>query len=307
VPKRYWRTKKLFEVSDDDCAKQTIKAILNFLAKGGDPTERAKLSAEELKYLTLLEQNVARWRKDPFKPFKVARARITAFQKSVVMKYLDNLIAWGDSLFRGDTIELINEATQIYILAADLLGQRPVEMAARAIPQVQTYNPLESKLDAYSNALATIEEFVPPGREEYFIIPPKTLPLATSPSITYFCVPKNEKLLGYWDIVADRLFKIRHCMNLKVSFIAHLSGQLSNVNFQGIVRELPLFEPPIDPALLIRAVASGADLSSAISDINAPLPHYRYFYLAGKATELCQELEALGGAILASLEKKDAG
>jgi hypothetical protein len=73
------------------------------------------------------------------------------------------------------------------------------------------------------------------------------------------------------------------------------------------VRELPLFEPPIDPALLIRAAASGADLSSAVADLNAPLPRHRYIYLSGRATELCQELKALGNAILAALEKKDAG
>ena len=41
-------------------------------------------------------------------------------------------------------------------------------------------------------------------------------------------MPQNDKLLGYWDTVADRLFKIRHCMNI-----------------EGVVRQLPLFEPPI--------------------------------------------------------------
>ena len=46
----------------------------------------------------------------------------------------------------------------------------------------------------------------------------------------YFCIPRNDKLLGYWDTVADRLFKIRHCMNI-----------------EGVVRQLALFDPPIDP------------------------------------------------------------
>ena len=41
------------------------------------------------------------------------------------MRYLDNLIAWGDQLFRRDTIESINEATQLYVLAAEILGPRP--------------------------------------------------------------------------------------------------------------------------------------------------------------------------------------
>ena len=44
------------------------------------------------------------------------------------MAYLDNLIAWGDALFRQDTGETINEATQLYVLAANLLGPRPQEV-----------------------------------------------------------------------------------------------------------------------------------------------------------------------------------
>ena len=47
------------------------------------------------------------------------------------MKYLDNLIAWGDSLFRQDTIESINEATQLYVLAANMLGPRPQRIPPR--------------------------------------------------------------------------------------------------------------------------------------------------------------------------------
>ena len=46
-------------------------------------------------------------------------------------------------------------------------------------------------------------------------------------------MPENPELIAYWDRVEDRLFKIRHCQNLA-----------------GEVRMLPLFEPPIDPALL---------------------------------------------------------
>ncbi len=30
------------------------------------------------------------------------------------------------------------------------------------------------------------------------------------------------------------------------------------MNIEGVVRQLPLFEPPIDPALLVKAAAAGA-------------------------------------------------
>jgi hypothetical protein len=96
-------------------------------------------------------------------------------------------------------------------------------------------------------------------------------------------------LLGYWDTVADRLFKIRHCMNI-----------------EGVVRQLPLFEPPIDPALLVRAAARGVDLGSVLSDLNSPAPFYRFTHMLQKALDLCVELKNLGSQFLQALEKRDA-
>ena len=102
-------------------------------------------------------------------------------------------------------------------------------------------------------------------------------------------MPQNDKLLGYWDTVADRLFKIRNCMNI-----------------EGVVRQLALFEPPIDPGLLVQAAAQGVDLNSVLSDLSAPLPYYRFGYIAQKAFEMVNEVRAMGGAMLGALEKKDA-
>jgi hypothetical protein len=38
---------------------------------------------------------------------------------------------------------------------------------------------------------------------------------STYNTLWLFCLPHNEMLYGYWDTVADRLFKIRHCMNIE--------------------------------------------------------------------------------------------
>ena len=51
-----------------------------------------------------------RGRTAPFRPHVVARYRQQAYMYKTVMAYLDNLIAWGDSLFRQDTGEAIDEA-----------------------------------------------------------------------------------------------------------------------------------------------------------------------------------------------------
>ena len=54
-------------------------------------------------------------------------------------------------------------------------------------------------------------------------------------------------------------------------------------DIEGAFREPPLFAPPIDPALLAKAAAAGIDISSALADLDAPLPHYRFTTTLEKA------------------------
>ena len=287
APQRYWQTREFFEKTNEDYQQNRLSKLFDLLARANEIRDRSDLSPAEqkdLQSLIDLEASIKAWQANPFKPHLVARMRTTAYQKTVVMKYIDNLIAWGDQLFRRDTLETLNEATQLYVLAAQILGQRPVEIPPRFTPRIETYNSLESRLDDFSNALVEIEELVSVDAE-----PGTNVPEQQPPSMLYFCLPKNDKLLGYWDTVADRLFKLRHCMNI-----------------EGVVRQLPLFEPPIDPALLVRGVAAGLDLNSLLNDVTTTLlPNYRFNALSQKATELCGELKSLGATLLATLEKRD--
>ncbi len=273
-PGRFWNTYEFRKAGQGT----PIQELMVWLA------DKKNTSEQKMQLKMLVE----RWRRNPFKPHLIARWRPTTYQKAVVMKYIDNLIAWGDQLFRRDTIESNNEATQLYILAAQILGKRPESILPSVTPKVMTYSQLEPELDAFANVLIQVENLVPPSTTNSLPSPKGTESLPTLPTL-YFCIPKNDKLLGYWDTVADRLFKMRHCMNI-----------------EGVVRRLPLFEPPIDPALLVKAAAAGVDISSALSDINAALPHYRFAVMLQKATELCNDVKALGAALLSALEKKDA-
>jgi receptor-binding and translocation channel-forming TcA subunit of Tc toxin/ABC toxin-like protein/neuraminidase-like protein len=275
---KYWITKPFFATTDLRYIKDRIDNILRMLA--GDASVPG-FSAQAKKDL---EDQVLDWRTNPFEPHRIANYRTVAYQKTVVMKYLDNLIAWGDYLFRQDSMESINEATQLYILAAEILGPRPKKMPAQAKPPLESFNELEKEFDKFSNALVEVENLVPPLAGNL----PNDGDLAPLPML-YFCIPQNDKMVGYWDTVADRLFKIRHCMNI-----------------EGVARQLALFEPPIDPAALVKAVAGGVDIASALADLNAPLPLYRFNVLLQKANEVCNDVKSLGGALLAALEKKDS-
>ena len=234
-----------------------------------------------------LKAQISEWQANPFKPHVIARLRLVTYMKAVVMRYIDNLIAWGDQLFRRDTIESINEATQLYILAAQILGRRPEQIPARARAKIQTFRTLddEAGLNGLANASVEIEGFLSPS-----VVPPsETDTINGMPLMPFFGIPGNEKLLGYWTTVADRLFKIRHCLNI-----------------EGVVRSLPAFDSPIDPALLVRAAGAGVDITSALSDINVALPNYRFNTMLQKANELCSEVKSLGNALLVTLEKRDA-
>ncbi|MCC9074418.1 hypothetical protein LNQ49_22755 [Flavobacterium sp. F-65] len=239
------------------------------------------------------DQTISEWRNKPFMPHLVARNRPVAYMKWVVMKYIDNLIAWGDYLFRQDTIESINQATQLYILAMHIMGPRPMIIPKRGITKPQTYIGLLDKWDAFGNAMVELELAAPFSNQTPLPFGAVNGELAFAniyglASSLYFCIPNNPKLMGYWDTIADRLYKIRHCENI-----------------EGVFRKLPLFEPPIDPALLVKAAAQGLSIASVINDLNTPMPNYRFYYLLQKALELCGELKSMGNALLSVIEKKD--
>ena len=58
---------------------------------------------------------------------RTERARQSVRQEDVLfMRYIDNLLDWGDSLFSQFTMESVHEAEMLYVMASDILGQRPV-------------------------------------------------------------------------------------------------------------------------------------------------------------------------------------
>ncbi|MCC7299361.1 MAG: hypothetical protein IT244_13585, partial [Bacteroidia bacterium] len=228
------------------------------------------------------------WRENPFKPHKIAARRPSAYMIKVVLQYIDNLVAWGDDLFRRDTIESINEATQLYVIANHILGKRPEFVPKRGEVNAETYDSLRVKLDDFSNAMVAMENIFPnssvasSGEETTSSV----LGLGTS---FYFCIPANDKMMKYWETVADRLFKIRHCQNI-----------------DGTFRKLALFEPPIDPGLLVQAASAGFNIRDLYTVGFSSNSKYRFQYLVQKAIELSREVQGFGAALLNAIEKKEA-
>ena len=276
TPERFWKVKP-FRTTE----VHLIEDILYNMASGQDADLRKETMA-----------TINAWEASPFEPHVVARHRTSAYMMRTVMAYLDNLIAWGDSLFREDTIESINEATQLYVLASNILGPRPQSVPREeSVANSRTYAEIRKNLREDDTArelenAIRFNEMPPPsdgGGEARFSM------VATIGRTLYFCLPRNEKLLGYWDMVADRLFKIHNSLNI-----------------EGVFRQLPLYEPPIDPGAIAKAKAAGVDVSSAVSAANQPVPKARYRVLAEKARAICNDLKSLGGQLQSALEKEDS-
>jgi hypothetical protein len=274
---RYWKVLpfKIYR-------KENLEKLFNKLNKETDRSSPDYTPDSEL------SDNVSEWRDNPFDPHLVASNRPLAYMKNVVIKYVENLIAWGDSLFRQDTMESVNEAIQIYVIANHILGPYPEFVPKRGEIKSESYDSLRNKWDDFSNALVELENIFPYSSEVSVSSTSTSTNLLGAGPALYFCIPSNEKLLEYWDTVADRLFKIRHCQNI-----------------EGVERKLALFAPPISPDALIQAASQGLSLGSILADLSSPPPIYRFTYLIQKANEFCAEVKGLGSALLATLEKKD--
>ena len=278
---RYWKFLPFFVNKDAD------KSILQML---GLPTKRDMLPDR-----TALSSLVDKWKNDPFNPHLIARYRKVAYQKYVVMKYLDALIGWGDQEFAKDTTESVNLAIQFYLLAAELLGPKNAEAPEPEPMSALTANDLLSNTDSLGNAFIEYENSALIGRDKAKVLNARAMDAKARrtgnivESMFYFTVPRNDTLFSYWDTVADRLYKIRNSLNI-----------------QGVKRTLALFAPPIDPGMLVKARAMGISIDSILNSSNEPTSIYRFRVIVKLAVDMAKDACQMGRDLLSILEKQDA-
>ena len=285
-PERYWVTLPFRENARE-------QVTITYKEAGQDKPDNYRIEGI-LENLTKNADQVRAWRNNPFKPHIIAQFRTAAYQHQVVIKYINNLISWADMLFREDTMESINEATMLYMLAGEILGPRPnkvVNPLSRAGDH--SFNELKDGLDSFGNAKTDAN--LPLYIENNLLVNDNSVLASHRGSelqkldIAYFSTPSNDAMLACWDAVGDRLYKIRNSLNI-----------------DGVFRKLALYEPPIDPAMLVRAAAAGVSLKDALSGGGSAPRVYRFRTVIQKAAEFCQDVKALGEKLLSALEKKDS-
>lgn len=221
---------------------------------------------------------------DPFDPYVIAKQRTTAFEKYIIKSYVDNLIDWGDMLFAKKSWEALNQATMLYVRAWDLLGHKPIKKGNFTV-EAKTFEELKSNQG--SGALRKLEAELPSTNTQSVKIQSTNEIYDMAKYGCYFCKPGNEEFIGLWDKVEDRLYKIRHCLDIT-----------------GKRLELPLFQAPIDPRQLIQTI-SGSGSSVTVPSIDQ-LPYYRFSYMVAYARSIVETVIQFGSELLGVLEKRDA-
>ena len=157
---------------------------------------------------------------------------------------------------------MIAEATQLYIFAAQpprRAGRREIEKADAAAQDLRPDPPRARRLRQRGGD----------DREQHRRLrsrrggepAPRSRCAAQS---LYFCIPRNPKLMALWDTVEDRLFKIRHCLNI--------DGLATSCRSSPPDRSGPAGPRP-------RRRARPADV---LADLAAPRAPYRFSYLIGR-------------------------
>ncbi|MDR0773678.1 MAG: hypothetical protein LBE46_05200 [Wolbachia pipientis] len=219
---------------------------------------------------------------DPY--MEAEKKKKNSFEKYVIVSYVDNLIDWGDMLFSKNSWEGINQATMLYIRAWSLLGNKPEK---KKKPSIETQNICELSNGKYTT-ICQVEAAIPRSTRKNTRSRSGAAArvLDTTVYCNYFCTPENKEFIDLWERIEDRLYKIRHCLDIK-----------------GKRLELPLFQPPIDPRQLVSAAAGGGAIG--VPQV-VQVPHYRFKYMISYAKSIADTVTQVGSELLNVIEKKDA-
>ena len=207
------------------------------------------------------------------------------------MEYVSNIVEWGDSQFLLNTWESLTSATMMYVWAYDLLGPKPQQIGTVRQGEAKSYDEIEKFYEGAGKIpqfIIDLEKKIQKYGEEHDFIPvSEEVPF--NDIRAYFGVPENDQILLLWDIVEDRLYKLRNSLDIN-----------------GAPRITALFEPAVDINAMVKAAAAAADAAPEGLTRHSGLYPYRFSYIIEQAKALASQLTQLGVSMLSALEKNDA-
>lgn len=209
---------------------------------------------------------------DSTDPDAVAQADPMHYKLATFMKYLDILVARGDSAYRQLERDTLNEAKMWYVQALKLLGNE-TELLEDDVWSAPTL------IDA-----ATITHQAKPSVNDE---KKETTLSRTANTLTSLFLPQiNEKLAQYRDTLKSRLFNLRH-----------------NLSIDGQSLSLPMYATPADPkALLITAVNQSQE-DGVLPKVMIPVQ--RFPVILNSAKSVVSQLIQFGSSLSSITERQD--
>lgn len=219
----------------------------------------------------------------PRDPDAIGYGAPSHYRKAIFTLYLDNLIAWGDSLYRQVTRDALNEAKLHYVRALSLLG--PLSKG-RSISR-WTPMSLQDAANYQGETFASFETsaFACPQDTPRTCAEQPWLRLIDAP---WFRLPVNTRLLDLWEQLDQRLFNLRN-----------------NLTLDGRPMTLALYEAPANPLDLLREQLAGSNVSLRRLGAQGSIPPYRFAVMLPRARDSVDMLTRFGEQVRQAMEMRD--
>jgi len=214
---------------------------------------------------------------DSVDPDAVSQADPLHYKVATFMAYLDLLMARGDMAYRQLERDTLNEAKMWYVQALEVLGDEPylTQGTGWTSPRL-TDAADEPTQKTTQQALLDVRQQRASGE------------LGTANSLTGLFLPQqNEKLAGYWQTLAQRLYNLRH-----------------NLSIDGSPLSLAIYAAPADPAALLSAAVNASQGGNALPTVDKT-PLYRFPVMLDSARGLVNQLTQFGSTLLSIIERQD--
>ncbi|HEY0290563.1 MAG TPA: hypothetical protein VGC62_26740, partial [Pseudomonas sp.] len=220
----------------------------------------------------------------PRDPNVIAYGAPSHYRKAVFMLYLDNLIAWGDTLYRQANRDSLTEAKLLYVRALSLLGPlskgRSIsQWAPQSLANAARYQP-ESFTALEASGLDWLQHDTP-----HTLGDQPWLRLIDAP---WFRLPVNTRLLDLWEQLDLRLYNLRH-----------------NLTLDGKPMQLALYEPPSNPLDILRSQLSGSSTTVRRLGSMAIIAPYRFAAMLPRAKDAVDTLIRFGEQVRQFMESGD--
>ena len=187
-------------------------------------------------------------------PDIIAENNLQVYRKWTLEEYIRYLLQFGDNEFRQETWESLSAATQLYFEAEDVLGEEPdiEDLVSMYEKETRTYEKVQEISDHFGTAT-------------------------------------NEHLKALWELLKDRLYKLRNGLNI--------NGE----------RQMPsMYGSRIDPAQLVLAAQHGGINPYADSQLKNDTKVYRFRDLVPHTESMINMVISFGSQLYSALQQQDS-